>query len=524
MIGSRAYTGKVSCLLAIAIAGCFEAGTVPGVAGLRFDAGTSSDPDIGPGAAPRPDAAPLPDGTIAPPPPPPPTDEEAPNTLLDQTIRGFQGTAAIFAVNLQTESRVAVNADAPMPMGHAGRLLPVVAYAIGVATGELDPATEVVYTGEFLRSGGGALGEEHVGDVFELESIVRNVLLKTDPSAEALLVEALGGSAKVNAVISELGINGFGRYMRPCEHHRAFTTRLDPRFEDASCPALSRWVSDDDPAALVPDVLPDVPMFTDAQLAAAWQELTDARLHTASARAWGTLLASVQVGTAGDAVASGILRELLERGLGAGGGGDLLPDRAWVANIGGRVFNGRHWMAIVTRAGPPVVLIMLTRAHQSANVPVGTFFADAGLLMFEQLVGPVDLTPPATVSESPDWLSGVFLVEAEESGGCNSEFRDDFDGLVECRRSAQRGEFSLDERSAAAVLIRDAPVVDALWLWTEPTGTRHRYQVRLDEGGWWAWTRSFRVHRSGPWRLDVYLNGEPTLLSNFMVEDPAGSE
>ena len=71
--------------------------------------------------------------------------------------------------------------------------------------------------------------------------------------------------------------------------------------------------------------------------------------------------------------------------------------------------------------------------------------------------------------------------------------------------AASRGRL-LDEVEPAAAAL------------TEPDALRHRYQVRLEAGGWWAWTRSYPAQKAGDWRLDIWLNGRPVLLSNFPVE------
>ena len=71
-------------------------------------------------------------------------------------------------------------------------------------------------------------------------------------------------------------------------------------------------------------------------------------------------------------------------------------------------------------------------------------------------------------------------------------------------------------------MVSDGPEVEATWLWTEPEGERHRYQVKLGGGGWWAWTRSFEAVVEGQWRLDVWLNGEPHLLGRFPVAGEGG--
>jgi hypothetical protein len=211
-----------------------------------------------------------------------------------------------------------------------------------------------------------------------------------------------------------------------------------------------------------------------------------------------------------------VLRDLLDHSLGSGGGGNNLPDAVWVSNLQGSVYNGRVWTALVRGGDAPVALVLMSD-RESGRGAVGQRFDRAGMLAWEQLVGPIDLTPPAESAAHPDWLGGIFIHEPSESGNCNSMHADDYDALLACRRDGQRDRFDLHESTAATIMVREGPDVEATWLWTEPGGERHRYQVKIGPGGWWAWTRSFEAVAAGDWHLDVWLNGQPQLLGRFPV-------
>ena len=504
-------------LIGLALVGCAEESGSPGIGGgspddLPMDATSDGGAPVD---ADRPDrVVPVADRDAS---APVFREAERPSVLLEETIHQFRGTAALYGENVVTGGVVAYNADAPMLAGPIGRILPAIAYAAQVTAGDIDPATEIVYRPEFLRTSAGPLGEDHIGDTYTLAQLVELTVVRSDPSAEALLVSAIGGSPTVDRIVESTGIEGLGRYLSPCELDRALTRHLDPRFAGVDCPELAKWIRDDDPSGMVPAPFSTFPEFDDETIALAWRAIIDAREHTATARAWGTVLARLAARSLIDPATNDIVRGLLDRGLGAGGGGDLLPPSAWVGNLEGRIHNGRHWIGLASRSGPPTALVLLTSGHTITNP--GPFFARSALLIFEQLVGAVDHSTPTPNGPVPEWLRGVFLVEAEESGHCNDEFRDDFDGLLACRQAAARSGFTVDESSAGALLIRDGPLVDATWFWTEPNQTRHRYQVRLDPGGWWAWARSYRVHVTGSWRLDVYLNGQPALVAPFEVTE-----
>ncbi len=447
----------------------------------------------------------------------PVTEPGAPSAPLLAEIRDFEGRFALYAQNLVTGGAVTHGAEEWLSAAPFMRLWPVVLYAELVSRGQLDPAQTVPFTADFYRGGGDDdLTPTDYGKPYELSRLANLTLLSANPSAEELLLSVIGGSPAVNTLIDSMGIEGMGHYLGPCEMDHAFYHRLDPRFDDISCPKLAVFVRNEDARGLVPAPFDAAPTYTDQQLGDAWQASMDAHDNAATAHGIGETLARLHGKALPDTAGSIAARELLDHALGSGGGGNNLPDPVWVSNIQGPVFKGRVWAALVRGGDAPMVLVLMSD-RETGRGAVGARFDRSGQLAYEQIVGPIDLTRPAAAVDLPAWLGGIFVHEPDESSHCNSEHSNDYAGLVACRRDAQRTVFHVSESTAATVMVSDGPDVEATWLWTEPDGTRHRYQVKLGAGGWWAWTRSFQATIVGPWRLDVWLNAQPFKLGDFTV-------
>jgi len=447
----------------------------------------------------------------------PPSDPEAPSAPLLAEIRQVDGRFVLHVRNLTNGGAVAHGADERMPGAGLHRLFVVAAYLKQVQAGTLNPDTEVPFALDDYRAGGASeTSEAKAGAAIKLSSLASLTLLAGDVTAEELLVRAVGGSAAVQRFVDTLDVPGIGRYASPCELDRAFASRLDPRLEAVDCRALAKLLREDDARALVPSIFSDAPAFTDLQRFDAWRGVEADGLSTVTAAGFGDVLARLEARTLGDAALSDALRGLLDRALGAGGGGNDLPDGVWISNLQGPTFRGRAWAGLVRGSDAPVAVVLIADGARSPNA-LGGQFDRASALAWEQVVGPIDLTLPAAPIEGPTWLRGVFLHTPDDVVECNEMFADDFEALLTCRRDHQRAAFTERDALAATVMVNDGPAVEATWLWTEPEGARHRYQVRLNEGGWWAWTRSYPAQSLGTWRLDVWLNGRPVFLSSFPV-------
>ena len=471
--------------------------------------------DAGLDAAPPKDAATEPDVTAVD--ALPPSDPEAPSAPLLAELRQVDGRFVLHVQNLTNGGTVAHGADERMPGAGLHRLFVAATYLKQVQGGSLSPDTEVLFSLDDYRAGGASeTSEAKAGAMLKLSSLASLTLLSGDVTAEELLVRAVGGSAAVQRFIDTLEAPGIGRYASPCELDRAYAGRLDPRLETVDCRALAKLLREDDARALVPSIFAEAPAFTDLQQFDAWRAVEADGLSTVTAAGFGDVLARLQARTLGDAALSDDLRALLDRALGAGGGGNDLPDGVWISNLQGPTFRGRAWAGLVRGGDAPVAVVLVADGARSPNA-LGGRFDRASALAWEQVVGPIDLTPPAAPAEGPAWLRGVFLHTPEDVVGCNEMFDNDFEALLVCRRDNQRLAFAERDALAATVMVKDGPAVEATWLWTEPEGARHRYQVRLNEGGWWAWTRSYPAQSAGTWRLDVWLNGRPVFLSSFPV-------
>jgi hypothetical protein len=446
----------------------------------------------------------------------PVSEPEAPSAPLLAEIRDFEGRFALYARNLSTGGAVAHGAEEWLLAEPFMRLWAVAVYAEKVAAGALNPDDALVFTEAFYRGDSKDMTPEMFGREFKFSRLATLTLLSANASAEELLLSAIGGSAAVNAMIARFDLDGMGKYLGPCERERAYWQRLDPKFGEAECAALSVWANGEDARGIVPSLFPAPPVFTPEQIEAAWVGMMDAHENAATARGIGEVLARIHGHALPSAAGSPVLRDLLDHSLGSGGGGNNLPDAVWVSNLQGSVYNGRVWTALVRGGDAPVALVLMSD-RESGRGAVGQRFDRAGMLAWEQLVGPIDLTPPAESAAHPDWLGGIFIHEPSESGNCNSMHADDYDALLACRRDGQRDRFDLHESTAATIMVREGPDVEATWLWTEPGGERHRYQVKIGPGGWWAWTRSFEAVAAGDWHLDVWLNGQPQLLGRFPV-------
>lgn len=528
---SRIVRGALGALLwwSCGMMGCADPGT-PGLIGPAGDGGLQgadaeavSSPDgfmvPDDGVLDVPDMADVPDAA--------PSGPEAPSEAVVEAVEDFEGDVWFYSRNLATGAAVASGADAPVFGGELFRVFAAVTYAEQVSRGVIDPAETLEYTEDFLRSPDGFLGEGRIGQTFTLEDLARYTLVLSDRSAEALLVDRLGGTAAIQSTLTRLILPGVGRYLSPCERDRAFAEALDARFSEVSCVALARYLHGDDVSGITPSPFAEAPEFDDAAQRAAVVAMSEEGVTLATARAWGELLTRLYRGTLVDAATNATLRTMLEGSLGSGGGGDAVPSPLWISNLSTGFYAGRHWIGLArppaeitefSEGLEPLVLVMLTADRQVGANP-GRLFATLGRLLHEQLVAPVDLTPPLAGAQRPEWLEGVYLVEANEAAACNAEHGQDFDALKACREAGERAGFLLNEETAGGVLVREGPQADVAWIWTQPDGTRHRYQQRLSAGGWWAWTRSFRAFLPGTWRLDIYINGEPYMLRTFQVSE-----
>ncbi|MCB9540354.1 MAG: serine hydrolase [Myxococcales bacterium] len=440
----------------------------------------------------------------------PPADTP-PDDTLSAALADFEGGVAVYARNQVTGDTVLRDARRRVWGGSALRLVAVVAWSAAVADGRLAEDATARVRPELVRGSAG-LGDTAVGAEVPLRDAARAALLDADLTAEALLVDALGGEQAVADTLASLGLAGMGAYRAPCARARALATALDPRASAEGCVALSAWIDRGDASGLGFEPAP----MDAATLNAAVATATATGQGTVTAGALGGLLARLDAYTLLGPAADAPVRALLDESLGAGGGADDVPLNAWAGSLEGGLPLGRHWLGLLRGAGDPLVLVVLTDAHVHPEVGAGQAFRAAGRVAWAALVGDPDAPPPPAAGLVPRWFTDAVLVEAGEAAVCDGGDRG-FDDALDCRRQRSRGSFEQGERSAATIYLRTPPPVDVAWIWSAPDGRRHRYQVHFGPDRLWIWTRALRVSTPGDWGLDVLIDGVPRAAFAFPV-------
>ena len=442
----------------------------------------------------------------------PPPDPEA-GPALSELIEGFNEAGAAVAIHARNPAdgeTVAYDATAPVFAAELARLLPVVVYSARVASGALDPETSVTIAQEHLRGKG--LREDDVGVALTLDRLARRTLIDNDRTAEAALVETLGGAAEVESVVSAWAIVGLGGYLGPCERDRAYGLALDSRFGEVPCGALGAYLHRGDPGGLSPAPFVEVPVFDAAAQVDAAATLGRVPRGAVTARAWSQLLSRMVHRTLTGGVSDERVLAWLDDGLGDGGGGDGVPGSAWVGALGSKGYGGAHWLGRVRRGQETFVAAVLTHGHvQDAT----RFFGDVMEAAWLAVMGSREAWPPLPIAHRHGFHS-AWTLPGEAADLCDGA-PPRFDDQLGCRRDAASGVFSAHGRTAVSVFLQTPPAVEIAWFWSDPDGRRRRFQKRLPAGPWWVWTRGHRPLTLGAWRAVVYVNGDPQSVTPFTV-------
>ncbi|MEZ4435599.1 MAG: serine hydrolase [bacterium] len=430
---------------------------------------------------------------------PPLTDEMA------AAVADFDGEVSVYVRNLVTGDAVAESARVRRAAGGLSALLVAVAYADRVEAGTARPDELRTLRPGDLR-GGGITG---IGGQYALDDLM-NRALAGDRTAEQVVVDALGGSDAVNAVVVGTDIDEIGRYLDPCERDRAFATALDARFAEVDCPELAAWVHQGDSAGIVPLPFPTAPTFDAGARAAAAAARLTAGPGTVTARGWARLLSRLDddalLGPAVDAR----VRALLDDSRATGGGDDALPASIWSGSLEGATEDGRHWVGRVRTADDEsVAVVVLTAATEE---PVAALTRSLGAGGWRAVVGETGSWPP-----EPRGVEGqLALMAAAEAVACDTG---GFDERSACMLDNMRATFAPEEDVTAVVLLRTPEGAEVATTFAEPNGTRTRLQKRLSPSGWWAWSENRTVRVEGEWSVTVTVDGRPLRPVPFVVDE-----
>lgn len=124
---------------------------------------------------------------------------------IEAVIDGKPGVFGLYARNLQTGETVDIDADRVLPAESAAKVFILVYYERLVASGAVDPTTRVVLDDDHRYIGTGVLRFLAPGLAPTLDDLAWLMIIVSDNTATALLLETIGAPEQVNATMRELG-------------------------------------------------------------------------------------------------------------------------------------------------------------------------------------------------------------------------------------------------------------------------------------------------------------------------------
>jgi len=135
---------------------------------------------------------------------------EPPEADLERLVDAFDGRAAVYARRLDTGDEISIGeVDRRFPTGSAAKQLVLLAFAVAVTSGELDPAARVRITAEYrdARPGSGVIRHLAADLAPTLHDCAILMMIVSDNVATDVLLDALGGPDPVNDAVTRLGVH-----------------------------------------------------------------------------------------------------------------------------------------------------------------------------------------------------------------------------------------------------------------------------------------------------------------------------
>ena len=124
---------------------------------------------------------------------------------IEDVIDGKPGVFGVYARNINTGETVEINADRVLPAESAAKSFILVYYSQLVASGAIDPTLRVPLDDEHRYIGTGVLRFLESGLAPTLADLVWLMIIVSDNTATALLLESIGDPDQVNAAMRDLG-------------------------------------------------------------------------------------------------------------------------------------------------------------------------------------------------------------------------------------------------------------------------------------------------------------------------------
>jgi beta-lactamase class A len=129
-------------------------------------------------------------------------------SAIEGAIDGKPGEFGIYARNLNTGATIDINADQVFPAESAAKSFILVYYSRLVASGRVNPIQRVVLNDEHRYIGTGVLRYLTSGLSLTLEDLVWLMIIVSDNSATAMLLQSIGHPDQLNAAMHDLGYRG----------------------------------------------------------------------------------------------------------------------------------------------------------------------------------------------------------------------------------------------------------------------------------------------------------------------------
>jgi beta-lactamase class A len=126
-------------------------------------------------------------------------------TTIEDALDGKPGVFGIYARNLNTGETIDINADRILPAESAAKSFILVYYSQLVASGEVDPTLRVPLDDEHRYIGTGVLRFLASGLAPTLDDLAWLMVIVSDNTATAMLLQTIGEPEQVNAAMRDLG-------------------------------------------------------------------------------------------------------------------------------------------------------------------------------------------------------------------------------------------------------------------------------------------------------------------------------
>ncbi len=128
-------------------------------------------------------------------------------TLLEKTIRGFNGDIGIYVKNLNNGQITSLNADTIFPTASIVKVPILVGIIDKINKGELSYNDELVYKDSLLYEGVDILGSFKTNEKIVLKKLIMLMLTTSDNTASLWLQSLAGTGTKINAFLDSMGFS-----------------------------------------------------------------------------------------------------------------------------------------------------------------------------------------------------------------------------------------------------------------------------------------------------------------------------